>query len=85
VFESELGEYNPVISDGHRMYLTGTSGVRAFVHETKAERKRVAARKKAKEQRQKAAHRAKKQRQQEAHRAARKDEKGTKGKGNGRG
>ena len=22
VFESELGEYNPVISDGHRMYLT---------------------------------------------------------------
>ena len=45
VFESDLGEYNPVISDGHRLYLSGTSGVRAFVHETKAERKRAAARK----------------------------------------
>jgi outer membrane protein assembly factor BamB len=85
VFESELGEYNPVISDGHRMYLTGTSNVRAFVHETKAERKRAAARKKAKEQRQKAAHRAKRKRQEAAHRAAKKDERGTKGKANGRG
>lgn len=30
VFEHELGEYNPVISDGHRMYITGESGIRAF-------------------------------------------------------
>jgi outer membrane protein assembly factor BamB len=42
VFESELGEYNPVISDGHRMYLTGSSGIRAFEHETEAERRREA-------------------------------------------
>ena len=33
VFESDLGEYNPVISDGARMYLTGSSNVRAFEHE----------------------------------------------------
>jgi len=39
VFESELGEYNPVISDGQRLYLTGASGIRAFEHETKAQRK----------------------------------------------
>jgi outer membrane protein assembly factor BamB len=30
VFEHELGEYNPVISDGRRIYLTGTSQLRAF-------------------------------------------------------
>ena len=42
VFESELGEYNPVISDGQRMYLTGSSGIRAFEHETEAERRREA-------------------------------------------
>jgi outer membrane protein assembly factor BamB len=30
VFEHELGEYNPVISDGNRVYLTGTSSLRAF-------------------------------------------------------
>ena len=39
VFESELGEYNPVISDGERIYLTGASGIRAFEHETEAERR----------------------------------------------
>ena len=33
VFEHELGEYNPVISDGNRLYLTGTSGIRAFEHD----------------------------------------------------
>jgi outer membrane protein assembly factor BamB len=70
VFESELGEYNPVISDGQRMYLTGASNVRAFEHETKAERKRTEARKKAKRKRQRA-----------AHRAAQQDEKGTEGGG----
>ena len=42
VFESELGEYNPVISDGNRLYLTGYSNVRAFEHQTKAQRKREA-------------------------------------------
>ena len=30
VFEHELGEYNPVVSDGERLYLTGSSGIRAF-------------------------------------------------------
>ena len=66
VFESELGEYNPVISDGERLYLTGASGIRAFEHETKAERKRKAER----ERRQRAK---RKERQREA-RAARGDE-----------
>ncbi|MGH2950817.1 MAG: PQQ-binding-like beta-propeller repeat protein, partial [Solirubrobacterales bacterium] len=37
VFEHELGEYNPVVSDGRRLYLTGASGIRAFEHK---ERKR---------------------------------------------
>lgn len=44
VFEDELGEYNPVISDGNRLYLTGASGIRAFEHETEAERRRQAER-----------------------------------------
>lgn len=44
VFESELGEYNPVVSDGERLYLTGASGIRAFEHETKAERRQKAER-----------------------------------------
>ena len=35
VFEHEFGEYNPVISDGRRMYLTGASGIRAFEHKEK--------------------------------------------------
>ena len=30
VFENDLGEYNPVISDGARLYLTGASGIRAL-------------------------------------------------------
>lgn len=51
VFESELGEYNPVISDGNRMYLTGSSGIRAFEHETEAERRREAARRRRERQR----------------------------------
>lgn len=44
VFESELGEYNPVISDGQRLYLTAASGIRAFEHQTTAERKEQAER-----------------------------------------
>lgn len=35
VFEHEFGEYNPVISDGRRLYLTGSSGIRAFEHKEK--------------------------------------------------
>jgi outer membrane protein assembly factor BamB len=31
VFEHELGEYNPAISDGKRLYLTGASTLRAFL------------------------------------------------------
>src|SRR3954451_1713660 len=30
VFHNDQGEYNPVISDGRRIYLTGTSTIRAF-------------------------------------------------------
>ena len=69
VFESDLGEYNPVISDGERMYLTGSSNVRAFEHESSAERRRAAHRRQAQRHRQQAAHRAKRKRQQAAHRA----------------
>jgi outer membrane protein assembly factor BamB len=31
VFDHELGEYNPAISDGKRLYLTGASTLRAFL------------------------------------------------------
>jgi outer membrane protein assembly factor BamB len=89
-FESELGEYNPVISDGHYMYLTGSSGIRAFEHETEAEQRREAKRRRAERHRQEAAHRAKRKRQEAAHRAKRKrqeaahdNNKGNKGKGSG--
>ena len=44
VFHNDQGEYNPVISDGKRIYLTGTSTIRAFKPRTKAERKRRHAR-----------------------------------------
>ena len=30
VFYNDQGEYNPVISDGEKIYLTGTSTIRAF-------------------------------------------------------
>jgi hypothetical protein len=39
LFEHEFGEYNPVISDGERLYLTGTSGIRAFEHQSAKERR----------------------------------------------
>jgi outer membrane protein assembly factor BamB len=78
VFESELGEYNPVISDGNRLYLTGTTNVRAFEHESRAERRRAAERRRkeraaraAREQRQRAARSAKRKRQREAQAAKR--------------
>ncbi len=70
VFESELGEYNPVISDGERMYLTGATNIRAFVHETEAERRREANRRRSeraakaeRKKRQRAAKQAKRERQ----------------------
>ncbi len=69
VFESELGDYNPVISDGHRMYLTGSSNIRAFEHETAAEQRKAAHRRQAERQRQRDARRAKRKRQEAAHRA----------------
>jgi outer membrane protein assembly factor BamB len=76
VFEHDLGEYNPVISDGHRLYLTGASGIRAFEHETRAERKRDAERRRRarkekaqREQRQRGAKRAKLERQRAARQA----------------
>jgi outer membrane protein assembly factor BamB len=75
VFEHDLGEYNPVISDGHRLYLTGASGIRAFEHETPAERRREAARRRGerkekaeRRERQQKAQRAKLERQREARR-----------------
>jgi outer membrane protein assembly factor BamB len=40
VFYSDQGEYNPVISDGRRIYLTGYSTIRAFKPITPRERRR---------------------------------------------
>ena len=37
VFYNDQGEYNPVISDGKRIYLTGASTIRAFKPLTKAD------------------------------------------------
>jgi outer membrane protein assembly factor BamB len=56
VFEHELGEYNPVISDGERLYLTGTSTIRAFEPFTKQQlrARREAAREAERKQRQRA-------------------------------
>ncbi len=45
VFEHEIGEYNPAITDGRRLYLTGYSNLRAFRPLTpKARRKQEAKR-----------------------------------------
>jgi hypothetical protein len=94
VFESELGEYNPVISDGHRMYLTGSSNIRAFEHETRAERKRDAERRRKqrrekveREQRQREVKQAKQRRQRAAKRAKRQsqEQRGDEGRDAGRG
>jgi hypothetical protein len=74
VFEHEFGEYNPVISDGKRLYLTGTSGIRAFEHKTREQRRKAVERKRREQQeaaekrrRQRKARRAKRQRQRAAH------------------
>jgi outer membrane protein assembly factor BamB len=53
VFYNDQGEYNPVISDGRRIYLTGTSTIRAFKPMTKAEIRRQHRRKRTKEANQK--------------------------------
>jgi len=45
VFHNDQGEYNPVISDGKRIYLTGTSTIRAFRPPTKSELKQRRAKK----------------------------------------
>jgi outer membrane protein assembly factor BamB len=63
VFEHELGEYNPVISDGHRMYLTGTSTIRAFEPMTKEQIR--AQRQRAREEERKQRQRAKRERSKE--------------------
>ena len=47
VFRHELGEYNPVTSDGEKLYLTGESQLRAFRPETEAEQRAERAAKKA--------------------------------------
>jgi outer membrane protein assembly factor BamB len=84
VFESELGEYNPVISDGHRLYLTGTSNVRAFEHQTKAQRRKIAARLKRRKERHARQRRAHRAAQAEKRQAPQEDEqRGNKGKGSG--
>ena len=43
VFEYDQGEYNPVISDGEKIYLTGYSTVRAFKPEPPRARRNVGA------------------------------------------
>jgi outer membrane protein assembly factor BamB len=48
VFYNDQGEYNPVISDGQRIYLTGTSTIRAFKPLTKSEQRIQNRRKRAK-------------------------------------
>lgn len=58
VFKHELGEYNPVISDGERLYITGSANIRAFAPLTKADRQRR--RQRLKEQEQKREKRAEK-------------------------
>lgn len=52
VFEHELGEYNPAVTDGERLYLTGASGLRAFPSKAlqrrrKAEKRKLRAERKA--------------------------------------
>jgi outer membrane protein assembly factor BamB len=61
-FEHELGEYNPVISDGRRLYLTGSSSIRAFDPKTLEDIKHEREVRKIKE------HRAKERRQAERER-----------------
>jgi outer membrane protein assembly factor BamB len=38
VWENDQGEYNPVISDGRRIYLTGASTIRAFEPDDREDR-----------------------------------------------
>jgi outer membrane protein assembly factor BamB len=57
VWSHELGEYNPVISDGQDLYLTGTNSMRAFSPLTRAERHRRHQRRVEQEQKRRARHR----------------------------
>ena len=56
VFEHELGEYNPAITDGERLFLTGYSELRAFPPKSlqKIRDKREAERRKARKEKQEA-------------------------------
>src|SRR4051794_16666088 len=56
VFYNDQGEYNPVISDGKRIYLTGTSTIRAFKPLTKSEQKVANRRRRAKAANEKKGH-----------------------------
>lgn len=53
VFRHELGEYNPAVSDGEKLYLTGESVLRAFRPETEKEQREERAQKKRREERKK--------------------------------
>jgi outer membrane protein assembly factor BamB len=67
-YESDVGEYNPVISDGRHLYLTGASNLRRFTPLTPNEKHKIHERKLAKEKRQRRAHRRKlEQRRQKRH------------------
>ncbi len=39
VYENELGEYNPAVTDGKRLYITGYSGIRAFLPDFRGKKK----------------------------------------------
>src|SRR5690606_16025592 len=56
VFKHEQGEYNPAITDGRRLYLTGYSTIRAFMN--KGLKRRLLERKRRKLPRRRAARRA---------------------------
>jgi hypothetical protein len=66
IYGNELGEYNPVISDGQRIFLTGTSNIRSFTPFTPNEKKLARKRAKAKQKRQHKAHERKLERRREA-------------------
>jgi len=56
VFKHEQGEYNPAITDGRRLYLTGYSTIRAFTN--KGLKRRLKRRERAERERRRAARRA---------------------------
>ncbi|MGI9020672.1 MAG: PQQ-binding-like beta-propeller repeat protein [Solirubrobacterales bacterium] len=72
VFTHELGEYNPAVTDGQRLYLTGEVGLRAFRPLSKQDLQRIEDRKK---------RQAEEKRKKEARQEARKAEGAAPGKG----